>query len=253
MNKNKRIIIEILIVIAIIAIGIVIAYKLIENNVINRENYKFEIENISSNLVDTNSYRQNRNITEIIDNVTIQGIVELNHNGYIYIFNGQHFGEYGFEMQEYSRANIDNKSQKCIDYYTLEEYDTNYIEEGDLIICAGDLKKYSMGDNDLDTKDNAIIVLKSKDYNKIKNETLNNTRTGVITVGEYYDTTGEIYVKYDISDKEYKLPFVLKFNITDDTQVTGNIEKGKELKIQYKDLNVPVDELEIKEIEVIEK
>ena len=110
-----------------------------------------------------------------------------------------------------------------------------------------------MGDNDLDTKDNAIIVLKSKDYNNMKNETLNNSRTGVITVGEYYDTTGEIYVKYDISDKEYKLPFVLKFNITDDTQVIGNIKKGKELKIQYKDLNVPIDELELKSIEVIEK
>lgn len=194
---------------------------------------------------------KSKEIEETIENTTIQGIVELNHNGYIYIFNGQHFGEYGFEMQEYSRANIDNKNQKCIDYYTLEEYDSNYIQEGDIIICTGDLKKYSMGDNDLDTKDNAITVLKSKDYNKIKNETLNNTRTGVITVGEYYDSTGEIYVKYDISDKEYKLPFVLKFNITDDTQVIGNIEKGKELKIQYKDLNLPVDELEIRTIEVI--
>lgn len=88
---------------------------------------------------------------------------------------------------------------------------------------------------------------------KIKIVTINNTRIGVITVGEYYDTTGEIYVKYDISDKEYKLPFVLKFNITDDTQVIGNLGKGKELKIQYKDLNVPVNELELKTIEVIEK
>ena len=194
-----------------------------------------------------------REIIEVIENTTIQGIVELNHNGYIYIFNGQHFGEYGFEMEEYSRANIDNRNQKCIDYYTLEEYDPNYIEEGDIIICTGDLKKYSTGDNDFDTKDNAVIVLKSKDYNKIKNETIKNTKTEVITVGEYYDTTGEIYVKYDILDKEHKLPFVLKFNITEDTQVKGNLAKGKKLKIQYKDLNVPVDELEIKTIEVIEK
>lgn len=249
MNKKIIIIIGIILVIAIGSIVFV-----------NSNMEKNDIENLDSNskIYDKNGniiydMSMQKEIVETIENATIQGMVELNHNGYIYIFNGQHFEEYGFEMQEYSRANIDNKNQKCIDYYTLEEYDTSYIQEGDIIICTGDLKKYSTGDNDLDTKDNAITVLKSKDYNKIKNETVNNTRAGVITVGEYYDTTGEIYVKYDVSDKEYKLPFVLKFNITEDTQVIGNLGKGKELKIQYKDLNVPVDELEIKTIEVIEK
>ena len=63
--------------------------------------------------------------TEVIKDTVIQGIVELNHNGYIYIFNGQHFGEFGFEMKEYTRANINNKNQKCLDYFTLKEYDTN--------------------------------------------------------------------------------------------------------------------------------
>ena len=38
---------------------------------------------------------KSKEIEETIENTTIQGIVELNHNGYIYIFNGQHFGEYG--------------------------------------------------------------------------------------------------------------------------------------------------------------
>ena len=52
-----------------------------------------------------------KKVLETIEDITIQGIVELNHNGYIYIFNGQHFGEYGFEMKEYTRANIDNKNQ----------------------------------------------------------------------------------------------------------------------------------------------
>lgn len=249
---NKKIIIIIIGIILVIAIGSIVF--------VNSNMEKNDIENLDSNskIYDKNGniiydMSMQKEIVETIENTTIQGVVELNHNGYIYIFNGQHFGEYGFEMPEYSRANIDNKNQKCIDYYTLEEYDTSYIQEGDIIICTGDLKKYSMGDNDLDTKNNAITVLKSKDYNKIKNETVNNTRIGVITVGEYYDTTREIYVKYDISDKEYKLPFVLKFNITDDTQVIGNLGKGKELKIQYKDLNVPVNELELKTIEVIEK
>lgn len=60
-------------------------------------------------------------------------------------------------------------------------------------------------------------------------------------------------MKYDITDKKCKFPFVLKFNITDDTKIIGNLEKGKEVKIQYKNLNVPIAELELKTIEVIEK
>lgn len=222
-----------------------------KDNTNNLNNYSTVIYDKDGNILYDIS--RNKEVVEVKENTTIQGVVELNHNGYIYIFNGQHFGEYGFEMKEYNRANIDNKNQKCIDYSTLEEYDTNYIEEGDIIICTGDLKKYSIGDNDLDTKNNSIIVLKSKDYNKIKKETINNSEAGMITVGDYYDTTGEIYLKYDIWDKEYHLPFALKLNITSDTQVIGNIAKGKEVKIQYKDLNVPIDELELKSIEVIEK
>ena len=52
-------------------------------------------------------------------------------------------------MKEYARANINDKKQECIDYYTLEKYDTSYIQEGDIIICTGDLikYKYTMGDN----------------------------------------------------------------------------------------------------------
>ncbi len=187
---------------------------------------------------------------EIIENTTVQGVVELNHNGYIYTFNGQHFGEYGFEMPEYTSLNIDNTKQTCIDYYTSEKYDTSYIEEGDIIICTGDLKKYFIRAGDFNTKDNPIIVLKSKDYNEMKKETLNNKKTATVTVGEYFNTV--IYIKYNINDKQYNLPFVLKFNITDDTQIIGNLEDGKKINVQYKDLNVPLDEIELKSIEVID-
>lgn len=51
MNKNKKIIIGVIILLFII--GIVVTYKLIENSVTNRENYKVNIENISSSPVDT--------------------------------------------------------------------------------------------------------------------------------------------------------------------------------------------------------
>ena len=80
-------------------------------------------------------------ITDVIKDTVIQGIVELNHNGYIYIFNGQHFGEFGLEMEEYTRAIFKDKNQTCIDYLTLQKYDTNYIQEGDILICSVDLSK----------------------------------------------------------------------------------------------------------------
>lgn len=59
MNKNKKIIIGILIVVFIIIIGIVVAYKLIENSVTNRENFNFKVENISPNPVDTIKHENN--------------------------------------------------------------------------------------------------------------------------------------------------------------------------------------------------
>ncbi len=59
MNKNKKIIIGILIVVSIIIIGVVVAYKLIENSVTNREDFKFKVENIDSNPVNTVNYDNN--------------------------------------------------------------------------------------------------------------------------------------------------------------------------------------------------
>lgn len=69
MNKNKKIIIGSL-VILIIVICIVVLYKLIENSVINREDYKFTVENISSTPVDT----RNNEITW--EEITADGVNE---------------------------------------------------------------------------------------------------------------------------------------------------------------------------------
>lgn len=60
MNKNKKVVIGILIAVLIIAIGVVGAYKLIENSVTNRENFKFNVENISSNPVATENLDENK-------------------------------------------------------------------------------------------------------------------------------------------------------------------------------------------------
>ena len=58
MGKNKKIIIGILIA-SIIVIGIVIAYKLIEKGVTDRENFKYKIDNIRSTPVYTAKYEKN--------------------------------------------------------------------------------------------------------------------------------------------------------------------------------------------------
>ena len=78
MNKNKKIIIAILIVL-IVVIGIVVAYKVIENSVTNRADFNFTVENISSSPVDTINHEQNdtelnrntNNVTIEIDNNTV--------------------------------------------------------------------------------------------------------------------------------------------------------------------------------------
>lgn len=249
--KKKVVIILSCILLLIIAVCVLFFY--------NKNREKDEPIELNNNTIYDNKgqiiYESgNKNeITEVVRDTVIQGIVELNRNGNIYIFNGQHFGEFGFEMEEYTSANIDDKKQKCIDYFTLEEYNTSYIQEGDILICTGDLyKKGYFGDNDFDTKNNSIIVLKAEDYKKMKNEALSGERTAVITVGEFFDGFKELYLKYNISDKTYQLPFALKINITDDTEIVGNIEKGKKVKVQYNELSVPLDELEIKSIEVFE-
>lgn len=78
MEKNKKIIIGFLIVI-IIVIGVVVAYKVIEKSVTNRADFNFTVENISSNPVDTINHEQNdtksnrtpNNVIIKVDNTTI--------------------------------------------------------------------------------------------------------------------------------------------------------------------------------------
>ena len=126
------------------------------------------------------------------------------------------------------------------------------------MICTGDLTKYEDKniDNDLDTKDNPIIVLKSSDYDDLKLDILTNDSTAII--GESYIDSGYIYLKYDLeentnSNKEYKIPFVIKANIDSDTEIIGSLENGKNVEVQYKeDLTVFSDELTLRTIEVIE-
>lgn len=78
MNKSKKIIIGILIVL-IIVVGIVVAYKIIEKSVTNRADFNFAVENISSTPVntidngqnDTELNRNTNNVTIEVDDTTI--------------------------------------------------------------------------------------------------------------------------------------------------------------------------------------
>lgn len=259
MKKKISMIIIVIILAIIILFGISLIKKNQEPNISEKLNNYSVIYDKNGNVIYDNSKKDE--VTEIIEDTVIQGIVELHHNGYIYIFNGQHFGEFGFEMNEYTRANIDDKKQKCIDYITLKEYDTDYIEEGDLLICTGNLSKkgYGMGENNFDTKNNSIIVLKSSDYNNMKLEALQgkNTYPSSITIGESYTESGYLYLKYNLendihSDTGYKFPFAIKAYITDNTKIIGKLEDGKTVKVQYEDLTNSSSELTLKSIEVIE-
>lgn len=256
MKKNSVIII-ICSVILIFVLGICI-YN--ENKTMNYIDYESDSTNIydkEGNVIyDTSKINE---VTEIIKDTRIQGIVELNHNGFIYIFNGQHFGEFGFEMEEYTRSNIKHNNQICIDYLTLEKYDVNYIQEGDLLMCTGDLLEKSFGDSDFDTKNNAIVVLKSNDYNKMKREALKRTRnySSVVTIGDDFSESGYLYLKYTLeddahSDTGYNFPFVIKAYIKDSTKVIGDLKKGKNVKVIYEDDNKNFDNLILDTIEIIE-
>ena len=68
MNKNKKILIGILLVL-IIVICIVVAYKIIEKSVTDRADFNFTVENISSSPVATESYEK---YSKIIDNVKLE-------------------------------------------------------------------------------------------------------------------------------------------------------------------------------------
>lgn len=69
MNKNKKIIIGILIAL-IIVIGIEVAYKIIENGVTNRAEFNFKVEDISSTPVET--VHNQKNYYKEIDNIKLE-------------------------------------------------------------------------------------------------------------------------------------------------------------------------------------
>ena len=80
MNRNKKIIIGILIIL-IIVIGIIFAYKVIENSVTNRADFNFTVENISSSPVETvDNQKDEKNYYKEIDNIKLELNIPNNWN-----------------------------------------------------------------------------------------------------------------------------------------------------------------------------
>lgn len=80
MNRNKKIIIGILIIL-IIVIGIIVAYKVIENSVTNSADFNFTVENISPSPVETvDNQKDGRNYYREIDNIKLELNIPNNWN-----------------------------------------------------------------------------------------------------------------------------------------------------------------------------
>ena len=72
MNRNKKIIIGILIA-GLMAICVIVAYKIIEKSVTDRENLKLKAENINSNPIATvNQEKDEQMYSKVIDNFKLE-------------------------------------------------------------------------------------------------------------------------------------------------------------------------------------
>lgn len=77
LKMNKKVIIGILIVL-IISIGVVVAYKVIEKSVTDREDFKFKVENIDSSPVYTVSNDDNKEFDFYIDKEESHNDIKFN-------------------------------------------------------------------------------------------------------------------------------------------------------------------------------
>ncbi len=84
MKKNKKIIISIIIIVLIIFIGLVVTYSLIENDVTNRANFKFETKDTNLNSIDTVNNEKNEEehsfYGKVVESDTSYIIVEPNED-----------------------------------------------------------------------------------------------------------------------------------------------------------------------------
>lgn len=241
---NKKILIIIFILLLLIcssmSVGFMLSKKVIVNDVRGNE------------VVNTKKESAQQSI---INNTKIQGIVQVKYNGEITLTENQYFGELGYRIEEYSFVVIKDNKQKCIDYFTQEVHDTNYIDIGDILICSGELTQNRNRADDFDTKENSIIVLKKSDFEKRKKEVLDENKNHAIVIGDLYLESQYLYLKFEIIDNSnstetYHFPFIERAYIRENTKVIGEIEKGKKAKVKYHIQNEELNEIELESMEV---
>ena len=257
-DKQKVTILIIFILVACIGFLLGIFTGLSRKNREEKDNLNAQMSVNDNEKQNTEIISKSKNIIETIPNVTIKGMVELNREGSIYITDSYRFGEFGYQLNdEYTEVNIESKNQTYIDYFTSEEYSVNDIGIKDRLICTGDLIKTSNAIYEFDTKENAIIVLKAKDYTKMLDTAKENKKLK-ITVGQEYLSSSYIFLRYDVEDNTrgttYNFPSVVKTYMTNDTQILGNLEKGKKVEIEFdnKDYGYDRDAADLKMIKVID-
>ncbi len=143
MNKNKKIIIGNLIIF-IIDISVVVAYKVIENNVTNREGFNFKVQDISSNPIDIISNEKDNNKSEVDNTMETITNINVSINGKIYnakIENNETAQIFISKLpQEFDMKEL-NGNEKYI--YMDNSLPTNlsnpkHIESGDIMLYSSD-------------------------------------------------------------------------------------------------------------------
>lgn len=121
MNKNKKVIIGFLIVL-IIVIGVIVAYKVIEKSVTDREDFKFTVENISSNSVDTINNGNTEDFT-FIKTYNILNVTESNDENYLYLTIKQ------FQEEEVETVKVEKRLANIVEKGNNYEFTFKYTDK----------------------------------------------------------------------------------------------------------------------------
>lgn len=151
MNKNKKVIIGILIVL-IIVIGLVVVYKVIEKSVTNRENFKYTVDNISSNPVDTvnnenliyeNTISPNEKFVEKEEDKVFYTIKIYQNNNKVRVVSSSNSAFAKDISYEIESNNEITKNDINIEWQTIMG-DTNFTEENQIAVAV--ISIYSNGE-----------------------------------------------------------------------------------------------------------
>lgn len=143
MSKNKKIIIGIIVIVFII-ISVIVVYKVIEKSVTNREDFKFKIQNVNTNPVDTTNIVKDNDKNEGDNTMETITTIKVSINDKIYnakIENNETAQSFISRLpQEFEMKEL-NGNEKYV--YMEKSLPTNssnpkHIESGDIMLYGND-------------------------------------------------------------------------------------------------------------------